>query len=186
MTWVEGLFCITLFLQTNSIFASKLIPIQLPKPVNARKSGSHRVKTRGLYVKTGTRHGHVPTQQVQASVLSFPPKPIAVKLLKQSSPFLHFAFYLHSNSWSALLLERKTKVRSKGGREYQVFWHSKIFDMTKITRMQMIFLVLNYPKNMHIELLCISKVAAGKMTGFHFKSRQAIRTLLQNDCVNQR
>jgi hypothetical protein len=41
--------------------------------------------------------------------------------------------------------------------------------MTEITRMQTIFLVLNYPQNMHIEFLCISEVAAGKMTCFHFK-----------------
>jgi hypothetical protein len=34
--------------------------------------------------------------------------------------------------------------------------------MTKITIMQTIFLILNYPKNMHIEFLCISEVAAGK------------------------
>jgi len=38
--------------------------------------------------------------------------------------------------------------------------------MTEITRMQTIFLVLNYPKNMHIEFLCISEVAAGKRHDF--------------------
>ncbi len=50
----------------------------------------------------------------------------------------------------------------------------------------MIFLVLNYPKDMHIKFLCISEVAAGKMTYYHFKSRQAIFTLVWNGCVNQR
>jgi hypothetical protein len=45
--------------------------------------------------------------------------------------------------------------------------------------MQTIFLVLNYPKNMHIEFLCTSEVAAGKMTCYHFKSRQALCTLVQ-------
>ncbi len=74
MTWVEGLFYITIIWQTTSIVASKLILTQLTKPVNARKNCSCRVKTRGLYVKTGTRHGYIPTQKVQASVLSFPPK----------------------------------------------------------------------------------------------------------------
>ncbi len=67
---------------------------------------------------------------------------------------------------------------------YQVFWHSKIFDMTLITKMQTIFLVFNYPKNMHIEFLCISEFAAGKMICYHFKSRQAICVLVQNDWVN--
>jgi hypothetical protein len=38
--------------------------------------------------------------------------------------------------------------------------------MTEITRMQTIFLVLKYPKNMHIEFLCISEVAAGKIHVF--------------------
>jgi hypothetical protein len=33
--------------------------------------------------------------------------------------------------------------------------------MTEITRMQTIFLVLKHQKNMHIEFLCISEVAAG-------------------------
>ncbi len=37
MTWVEGSFCITIISQTTIIFASKLIPTQLTKPVNARK-----------------------------------------------------------------------------------------------------------------------------------------------------
>jgi hypothetical protein len=36
--------------------------------------------------------------------------------------------------------------------------------MTEITRMQTIFFVLKHPKNMHIEFLSISEVAAGKMT----------------------
>ncbi len=52
--------------------------------------------------------------------------------------------------------------------------------------MQTIFLVLNYPNDMHIEFLCTSEVAAEKMTCYHFKSRQALRTLVQNGCVNQR
>jgi hypothetical protein len=52
--------------------------------------------------------------------------------------------------------------------------------------MQTIFLVLNHPKNMHIQILFFSEVAAGKMTRFHFKLRQAICTFVQNDCVNQR
>jgi hypothetical protein len=34
---------------------------------------------------------------------------------------------------------------------------------------------------MHVEFLCISEVADGKMTCYHFKSRQAICTLVQND-----
>jgi hypothetical protein len=50
----------------------------------------------------------------------------------------------------------------------------------------LIFLVLNYPNDMHIEFLCTSGVTAGKMTCYHFKSRQAICTTVQNDCVNQR
>jgi hypothetical protein len=33
--------------------------------------------------------------------------------------------------------------------------------------MQTIFFILNYPKNIHIEFLSISEVAAGKMTWFH-------------------
>ncbi len=33
----------------------------------------------------------------------------------------------------------------------------------------MIFLVLNYPRNMHIEFLCISEVAAGKNDMFSFQ-----------------
>ncbi len=39
---------------------------------------------------------------------------------------------------------------------------------------------------MHIEFLCTSEVAAGKMTCYHFKSRQTLCTLVQNGCVNQR
>ncbi len=46
----------------------------------------------------------------------------------------------------------------------------KIFDMTEITRMQTIFLVLKHPKNMHFEFLSISEVAAGK--GHDFISNQ--------------
>jgi hypothetical protein len=38
--------------------------------------------------------------------------------------------------------------------------------MTEITRMQMIFLVLKHPKNMHIEFLSISEVPAGKRHDF--------------------
>jgi hypothetical protein len=76
MTRVEGPFCITIILQTTSVFASNLIPTQLTKPVNAHKNCSRHVKTRGSYVKTGTRHGYVPTQKVQASVLWFPPEPL--------------------------------------------------------------------------------------------------------------
>jgi hypothetical protein len=38
--------------------------------------------------------------------------------------------------------------------------------MTEITRMQTIFLVFKHPKNMHMELLGISEVAAGKRHGF--------------------
>jgi hypothetical protein len=34
--------------------------------------------------------------------------------------------------------------------------------------------------------MTISEVAAGKMIRFHFKLRQAICTLVSNDCVNQR
>jgi hypothetical protein len=40
--------------------------------------------------------------------------------------------------------------------------------MTEITRMQMIFLVLKHPKNMHIEFLSISEVAAGLGWEFQF------------------
>ncbi len=38
--------------------------------------------------------------------------------------------------------------------------------------MQMTFLVLSYPKDMHIEFLCISEVAAGKndMLSFQIKA----------------
>ncbi len=42
----------------------------------------------------------------------------------------------------------------------------KIFDMTEITRMQTIFLVLKHPKNTHIKFLSISEVAAGKRHDF--------------------
>jgi hypothetical protein len=38
--------------------------------------------------------------------------------------------------------------------------------MTKITRMQTIFLVSKHPKNMHIEFLSISEVATGKRHDF--------------------
>jgi hypothetical protein len=38
--------------------------------------------------------------------------------------------------------------------------------MTEVTRTQTIFLVLNYPKNMHIKFLSISEVAAGKRHDF--------------------
>ncbi len=82
MTWVEGPFCITMILQTTSVFARKLIPTQFTKPVSTRKNCSRCVKTRGLYIKTGTRHGYVSTQKVPESVLSFPPEPIVVFLLK--------------------------------------------------------------------------------------------------------
>jgi hypothetical protein len=46
-----------------------------------------------------------------------------------------------------------------------------------------IFLVLNDPNDKDIEFLCSSEVAAGKMTCYHFKSRQAICTLVQNGFV---
>ncbi len=52
--------------------------------------------------------------------------------------------------------------------------------------MQTIFLVLNYPNDIHIEFLCTSEVPAGKMTCYHFKSRQALCTLVQKGCVNER
>ncbi len=42
----------------------------------------------------------------------------------------------------------------------------KIFDMTEITRMQMIVLVLKHLKIMHVEFLSISEVAAGKRHDF--------------------
>jgi hypothetical protein len=38
--------------------------------------------------------------------------------------------------------------------------------MTEITRMGTIFLVLKHPKNMHVKIICISEVAAGKIHGF--------------------
>jgi hypothetical protein len=56
-------------------------------------------------------------------------------------------------------------VKSKGGSIR--FSDIPKYLTTKITIMQTIFLVLNYPKNMHIEFLCISEVAAGKMTCYH-------------------
>ncbi len=73
-TYYDNTFCSTIILQTTSIVASKINPIQLTKPVNACENCFRHVKTRGLHVKTGTRHGYVPTQKVQASVLLFPPK----------------------------------------------------------------------------------------------------------------
>ncbi len=45
-----------------------------------------------------------------------------------------------------------------------------------------IFLVLNYPNDKDIEFLCSSEITAGKMTCYHFKSRQAICTLVRNGC----
>jgi hypothetical protein len=42
----------------------------------------------------------------------------------------------------------------------------KIFDITEITRMQTIFLVLKHPKNMHIKFLRISEVPDGKRHDF--------------------
>ncbi len=39
-------------------------------------------------------------------------------------------------------------------------------DMTEITRMQTIILVLEHPNNMHIKFLSISEVAAGKRHDF--------------------
>jgi hypothetical protein len=44
--------------------------------------------------------------------------------------------------------------------------------------MQTIFLVLNYPNDMHSEFLCASEVAAGKMTCYQFKSREALCILV--------
>jgi hypothetical protein len=38
--------------------------------------------------------------------------------------------------------------------------------MTEITRMQTIFLVLNHPKNTHMEFLSVSAVASGKRHDF--------------------
>jgi hypothetical protein len=58
--------------------------------------------------------------------------------------------------------------------------------MTEITRMQMIFLVLKHPKNMHIKFLSISEVAAGKRQDFISNEGKAFCTLVHNDCVNQR
>ncbi len=43
--WVEGPFCITVILQTTWVFASKMFPTQLTKPVNARENCSCCVKT---------------------------------------------------------------------------------------------------------------------------------------------
>ncbi len=86
--------------------------------------------------------------------------------------------------WSPLYPE-KSVLKSTGGS----IWISNIWikiDMTEITRVQTIFLVLKHQKNMHMEFLSISEVAAGKSHDFHFKLRQAICTLVRNDCVNQR
>ncbi len=66
--------------------------------------------------------------------------------------------------WSPIY-PRKSVLKSKG----RSIWISnlcKIFDMTEITRMQTIFLVLKHPKNMHIKFLSISEVAAGKRHDF--------------------
>jgi hypothetical protein len=41
--------------------------------------------------------------------------------------------------------------------------------MAVTARMQKKILALNYPKNMHIEFLCISEVAAGKNYMFSFQ-----------------
>jgi hypothetical protein len=47
-----------------------------------------------------------------------------------------------------------------------------MFDMTEITRMQTIFLVLKDPKNMHIEFLSIQKSLLEKdMISFQIKAR---------------
>jgi hypothetical protein len=51
----------------------------------------------------------------------------------------------------------------------------------KFLWLQTIFLVLKHPKNMHIEFLCISKVAAGTMTRLHYKFVKAICTLVGID-----
>jgi hypothetical protein len=53
----------------------------------------------------------------------------------------------------------KSVLKSKGR---SIWISNNIFDMTEITRMQTIFLVLKHPKNMHMEFLSISEVAAGK------------------------
>jgi hypothetical protein len=50
----------------------------------------------------------------------------------------------------------------------------------------MIFLVLKHQKNMHVQFLCISEVAAGIMTRLQYKFMKAICTLVRIDCVNPR
>ncbi len=59
------------------------------------------------------------------------------------------------------------------------------FDMTEITIMQTIFLVLNTKKTCIWKSSVFQKLLLEKWC-FHFKSRQAICTLVQKDCVNQR
>ena len=57
---------------------------------------------------------------------------------------------------------------------------------TKFPWLQTIFFVLKHQKNMHLEFLCISEVAAGTMTRLHNKFMKAICTLFRIDCVNPR
>jgi hypothetical protein len=65
--------------------------------------------------------------------------------------------------------------------------------MTEITRKQIIFLVLKHPKNMHIQFLSISEVAAsisevaaGKRHDFISNQGKAFAHWSKNDCVDQR
>jgi hypothetical protein len=57
--------------------------------------------------------------------------------------------------------------------------------MTKITRMQTIFLVLKHPKKLNIEFLSISEVAAGKRHDFISNQGKAF-ALWSGMTVNQR
>ncbi len=86
--------------------------------------------------------------------------------------------------WSPLY-PGKSVLKSKGG-SIRISDIQNYLTWLKLQECKQFFLVLKHPKNMHIKFLCISEVDAGKMTCFHFKLRQAICTLVQNDCVNQR
>ncbi len=74
----------------------------------------------------------------------------------------------------------KVRVGVSGFLTFKNIWHDLNYKNANN------FLGFKLPKNMHIEFLCILEVAAGKMTCYHFKWRQAICTLVQNGSINQR
>ncbi len=82
-------------------------------------------------------------------------------------------YILENNCW-------KVRAGVSGYLTFKNIWH----DWNNNNKKD--FLGFKLPKNMHIKFLCISEVAAGWMTCFHFKLRQTICTLVRNDCVNQR